>query len=469
MIRFNNDNIVTGEIKQLLKEFNLPQLRVWKSGIKVFPGIFYIKDNNLCVGVQSGNTVSLQVIKPYIYGENIQNITKNLIVSDNIYDSYTHKYLGDYLRFYRDTRDVNLMSMYNCFANELAKNMNIKTAKFTFDTANDSFKVYMVPVKLFEKYTIGFECDTKIEIIVGLYDNEKVINFSSNQNDTTLYDATYVKKVGTKISSPFLYDKLFNLESILTSPAFGSSVTKFIASQENNLKMFIKVPATSTSSLVVLEGDFVKSSELHFDNDLTYSSRKIAFEVCNFESGTTNIDNQTFTYSGGNTERKYLSRPQLLDFNSTFSYPFALRLIEYIFGNVITSDDEIANNVSRVQKRLVQRYSDYVKDKDGNIVYLLDLNGNYVLSNGTAISIASFNSLPSSDPRKNMRLPVHKYVGMGNIIIKDSIWSTKLRNVIYNAINDSNIENIPNSNKFDLIGYVDKDSEKAIGEYTEVN
>jgi hypothetical protein len=58
---------------------------------------------------------------------------------------------------------------------------------------------------------------------------------------------------------------------------------------------------------------------------------------------------------------------------------------------------------------------------------------------------------------------------MSNIILKDSIWSTKLRNVIYDAINDSDIENIPNSNKFDLIGYVDKDSEKAIGEYTEVN
>jgi hypothetical protein len=466
MIRFNSDNIITGEIKQLLKEFNLPNIRIWKEGIKIFPGVFYIKDNNLCVGTQ---TSSLQVVKPYIYGENISNITKNLIVYDNIYDSYTHRYLGDYLRFYRDVKGINLMSMYNCFSNELVKSLSVQTAKLTFDTANDNFKIYMVPVKLFEKYTIGFECDTKIEMFVGLYDNEKLINFSNNSDDFTLYDATYVKRVGTKISSPFLYDRLFNLESILTSPSFGSSVTKFIYNQENNLKLFIKVPATSTSSLVVLEGDFVKFSELHFEDDQTFSSRKVPFEVCNFETGTTNIDGQTFTYKGASTERRYLSRPQLIDFNSTVSYPFSLRLIEYMFGNVITSDEVLPNNVSRLQKRLVQRYNDYVKDKDGNIVYLLDLNGDYVLSNGTAISIASFNALPSSDPRKNMRLPIHRYVGMSNIILKDSIWSTKLRNVIYDAINDSDIENIPNSNKFDLIGYVDKDSEKAIGEYTEVN
>lgn len=465
MLRFNNNNIITSEIKQLLKEFNLPQLKVWRHGVVIFPGIFYIKDNSLCIGV-AGQPNTLRVIEPYIYNKRITNLTKNYIISDMIYDSHTHRYLGDYLRFYRDTKKVNLMSMYNCYANELAKNISIEVRdnqnnlKFIFDTENDNFKIYMVPVKFFEQYTIGFECDTKIEIIAGLYDNEKLINFSNNPEDITLYDSTYVKKVGTKISSPFLYTKLVNL---------GDLLTKTLYTQEPNLKLFIKVPATSTSSLVVLEGDYLKFSELHFDEDDTFSSRKVPFEVCNFETGTTNIGGQTFVYNGGNTERRYISRPQLLDFNSTISYPFASRLIEYIFGHVITSDEEIGSNIARIQKRLIQRYNEYVKDQNGNFVYLLDLNGNYVLSNGTAISIAAFDALPSTDPRKKMRLPIHRFIGMSSIINEVSLWSTKLRNVCYDAVFNSNIETIPNSNKFDLVGFVDKDSEKAIGEYTGSN
>jgi hypothetical protein len=461
MLRFNNDNIITGQIKQVLKEFNLPQARVWKEGIRIFPGIFYIKNNNLCVGVSSGSSTILQVVQPYLYGQSIQNLTKNILVTDMIYDSYTHTYLGEYLRFYRDMKNINLMSMYNCFSNEQAKNIKIQTPNFNFDTENDTFKIYMVPVKFFEKYTIGIECDTKIEIVAGLYDNEKIINFSNNPEDITLYNNTYVKKVGTKISNPFIYDKLIGLPVDL--------LTKKLYSQEKNLKIFIKVPSTSTSSIVVLEGDFIEFADLHFEEDDTFAGRKVAFEVCNFETGSSNFDGQQFVYSGANRERKYLSRPQLLDFNSTVSYPFSSRLVEYLFDNVITSDDSIAKNVSRIQKRLVQRYNDYVTDSAGNIVYLLDDSGNYVLSNGTTISISSFNSLPPSDPRKKMRLPIHKYIGMSTIINQDTMWSTKLRNVCYDAIISSDIQTKANANKFDLIGFIDKDSEQAIGEYTEDN
>lgn len=466
MLKFNNDNIITGQIKQLLKEFNLPKLKVWKEGIKLFPGSFYIKDNQICVGVEDGLDVVLQIVEPYIYGKSIQNVTKNLIVSNGIYDSYTHSYLGDYLRFYRDMKNINLMSMYNCFSNEQAKNLQLDVkdvegnTKFNFDTTNDNFKIYMVPVKFFEKYTIGIECDTKIEIVAGIYDNERLINYSTDSSDITLYNATYVKRVGTKISSPFIYDKLVDL---------GTTLTKRLYSQENNLKLFIKVPSTSTSSVVIIEGDFVKFAELHFENDPTFSSREVAFEVCNFETGTTNIGGQSFVYNGSNKERNYLSRPQLLDFNSTVSYPFANRLIEYIFGNVITSDEDIAKNVSRIQKRLVQRYGEYIKDKDGNIIYLVNQSNEYILSNGTTISKSGFDALPLSDPRKKMRLPIHKYIGMNSIINQESLWSTKLKNVCYDVIISSNIENNPSSNKFDLVGFIDKDSEQAIGEYLEGN
>ena len=101
----------------------------------------------------------------------------------------------------------------------------------------------------------------------------------------------------------------------------------------------------------MLEGDYINNNQLHFVADRGFSVRKHAVEVCNYESRTVNEEGQpTFVYKGAATKRNYLSRLQLLDFNSTISYPFADRLIEYLFGNVITPEDEVVKNVERLQK-----------------------------------------------------------------------------------------------------------------------
>ena len=70
---------------------------------------------------------------------------KNLIINNNIYDSYTHNYLGEYLRFQKHYNKLDLMSLYNCFSNETPKLLNISSSNplFSFDTQEYGYKIYV--------------------------------------------------------------------------------------------------------------------------------------------------------------------------------------------------------------------------------------------------------------------------------------------------------------------------------------
>ena len=107
----------------------------------------------------------------------------------------------------------------------------------------------------------------------------------------------------------------------------------------------------------------------------------------------------------------YLS---LLQANTKVSYPFADRLIEYLYENVIKDDDYFENNISRVQQILFNQ--DYEKGKLMKIEYL-------------------------------------------------GIWDEYLKNSILDNISNSGLNNL----KPDLLGYVDKDVEELISIPDEVN
>ncbi len=167
MHKFNDTGIFTGYIKQLLKEFNLPKIKVYtkkyqdyfnKYGVEhpeilgtlvgtgqkvtgdtpkyLYPAtiryIPYIKDGKLqeyideewhVVGFRNHNKMRHE--HSYTYGDKLLNYTKNLKVQNNIYDSYTHEYLGDYLRFKRDYLNIDLMPLYNCFSNRVCEKLNL--------------------------------------------------------------------------------------------------------------------------------------------------------------------------------------------------------------------------------------------------------------------------------------------------------------------------------------------------------
>ena len=367
VLKFNNENIITGYIKQLLAEFNLPKYRIYTAkqyspelykrvkalkaciakdlnkddetfkealkelialedpDVNILPTVYrddypeysigerkesypkqifyapYIKDGKIqeFVNGQWTDCRTKHVVRPldgdkphigaqflpkyYHYNKPELNYTKNLQIKNNIYDSYTHEYLGDYLRFQRDYNKINLMPLYNCFSNrdcehldlsvEVSSGNNGYTAEFK---TSEDYKIYMVPVKLFQKYTIAIDCEGAVEMCCGLYDKYQYKDTSDTLLTncmTKLAKATYTCYNSLQFKTPVLFDKLFFIKSALYS--HNNDTLNRIAAKETALKLFIKVPKNNKSSIVVLEGDYTSY------NDMVVQQKVIPMEVTN--------------------------------------------------------------------------------------------------------------------------------------------------------------------------------------------
>lgn len=329
MLNFDNDNIITGYIKQLLAEVNLPSYRVYtaleESNPKyIISNVDYIKDD--LVQRYTNNTWTRTNLT-YNYNKKINNVTKNLIIKSNNYDTYTHRYLGDYLRFLNKYKKINLMSLYNCFTNELNTAVDItltrttngaKKTIATFKGSETGTKIYMLPVKLFQKYTIAIDSSLPVEMCCGLYGKYQI----ELDEATELWTKTYARYNALSFGSSVLYDKL---TTFLDDAEAELKTT--LAQKEVDLKLFIKLPASSKSSIVVLEGDYRNY------NDLNNKS------IINFDY----IEKYTENH-------KLISNLQLLQYNTGVSYPFADRLIEYLTDNVIGPEEENSDNIKRLQQ-----------------------------------------------------------------------------------------------------------------------
>lgn len=384
MQTMNNNSILTGYIKQLLRDFNLPKADYLRPGTYIFKGMRYVDQHNIyrCVKTSSFDGKShenLEEVTAYVYGNEYLNITRKLSSTVCTYDYKTHEFLGDYLRFYRDYKGINLMSMYNCFGGRIGKFIDLSFkledgSSVKFDSSDATCSIYVVPVRLQNEYTIAIDCSTAIEVVAGIYDGSRLV--VDNEN---LYKSTYFRHSGSMFARPFVYRRLKNL---------SVSMAESIANQERNLVLLVKVPVGNSSSFSVLEGDWLSST----DCVLGESGRHMCIAVNNYEPrhyfdsassgkpatsqiGDIFIDRKTgFQYRYDDSEasyvplngvgsmtsaddysREYVSRLQLITVNDGTSHPFADKLIGYLLGNVITGDDEISDNIRRLQKSLINR------------------------------------------------------------------------------------------------------------------
>lgn len=319
MYKFNNDNIITGYIKQLLHSFNLPTCKVFDTVdefLNYYPpevGVMGIvknyKNNNSYLLYKEGNEIKREQV--YALNHEYLNVTTNLGLFNGIYDSSCHKYLGDFLRFVRDYLNIDLMGMYNCFANEIL--------------VDDKYKYIIIPMKHNTKYTIAF--DGKDYDYLFTYETtlEKIAaNFKDN-NYKNKPSSGYKKRTSTFLN-PFLLTSLIGEDTLITG---GLNAGKKIYScfKEKLYKLVIRVNVTDNPVITVLEGDYTKAKQefapicANFEKDVDYS----------------NID-----------LNNYLSDLQLLDFRlgqKDVSYPFADKLLEYLTGLAITPDDPISQNI----------------------------------------------------------------------------------------------------------------------------
>ena len=438
MFKFNDTNILTGYIKEMLASFNLPSYKVYtrqqrehfeETGeeLNVIASqeaskasdtapekhpcfVSYIKDGSVQQYVKNkeGNSYTWKVIAdPYLYNIFVPNETKNYVIKNNIYDYYTHEYLGEYLRFIRDFHNVDLMPLYNCFSDHICNNIEltfdvgtVTKKSITFSGSNPEYKIYMLPVKLFQKYTIAIDCQQEYELCCGIYGKY----LDTREIFKSIPEKTYKKVIG-QFSKPILYDLAELLPNKLPNEELTGTTEEqekkkeqweekiaWLSKNEGDLKLFIKLPASNNSSITVLEGDY-RSWNDSYGVGINKTQNKT---ILNFEASDECLSNSNL---------KLITPLQLLKFNTGKSYPFADRLVEYLLGNAITPLDEIADNIKRVQ------------------------------------TIALKN---------------------GQVNKADGIWTDKLQKILYNFMNSKELtQGNKKETNHDILGYADKDVENA--------
>lgn len=559
MLQFNNNHIFTGYLKQFLSSFNLPTCRIYTTEFKKFyseygfedprviesnlpisisadkkrpaAGITYLKDGsaqqyfwdtsnwNTRLTADKNKIVKYWKSNQMLHynGNKILGLTKTLKNPTTLYNYQTHEYLGDYLRFLRDFENINLMSMYNCFSNKLCNNIKFKhewetlnedtghtfTKTIAINTYSTDYKIYMLPVKLFENYTIAIDCYQGIELFCGFY-SEKL---DTSEKAVNLIEETYQKVSKSLFNQPFIYDKLnvkywnwqdencqtkaktnvvnhntFSTASGVTirpSKLFDTKkiLRSEIAMRESELKLFIKIPATNTSSIVVLEGDY------HSHNDSLYTvDEKNGWQyfsnstVANFETKKTYKDSALPNLNS--REFKPISKLQLLALNTGISYPFADRLLEYLITNVILPNDPTPDNIKRLQK--VMEDCGYNFQIDGiwepkmqMILY------DYLMNGGKFTIDYEYEKDEKGDfiYDKNTGKPIYKTDAAGKPIYrtkKDRAGKTvydKAGKPVY-IVKNQRTGNLRQKGQkmrsefYDILGYVDKDAEKLYTSWT---
>ena len=161
-----NNSLVLGHLKELLSSINLPLAKVYTEDTRLYEDRVYLSGNKLCK-CKNG---TLYEVGEYS-GKFIPNITRKFNIKSSDYDTYTHEYLGDYLRYIIDRNNLNLMGFYNCFFNNIPERLDRKVGTIEIDSSDSKYNYYIVPVKFDETDTIAIDAPCSYDIMCIIYDS----------------------------------------------------------------------------------------------------------------------------------------------------------------------------------------------------------------------------------------------------------------------------------------------------------
>lgn len=369
MIEFNGRNISVGYIKQLLHSFNLPLCRVFESAedcVNFFesPQTPHF-DNRLVVIIKNfigkdpyfvsvDDGLNLKAIEKYRYDHFYPNLTKTMKLENDLYDSSTHDYLGDYLRFIRDFFGINLMGMYNCYDG-------------TTEIIGD-YKFIIVPVKYGEQYSI-FSTANSIEYTITNETNDTDLNRLTDTNAELVTasrignSACMLTKTDTgeakliETGKPTLHDIELDDGTTKHSPLTDVFV-------ERNLRLVIRLNADDDIPFVILEGDHRRYKDYFLNLQVNYE-REVDGEFEGEDGKGAESRTNPYAYEdeyaeifSDNINDSYYQLIEKMK-TSNDSYPIADRLIEFLSGNVITQEDPLSRNIIDAKRKLGYRYLDY--------------------------------------------------------------------------------------------------------------
>lgn len=388
--KFFTDTLMSRFIKNLLSKESIPLLNFVTDGDKLIAGCLYMYKHHVIKCIKSGELFFEDKLPPIgctcspitdpdknsdyatfeiiaHYGEDsAQNFSYSYKSLVHWYDSDTHKHLGEYLRFLRDYRNLNLMPFYNCYTAEEFDDIRLAVPTLTelyprndlypqpdlypgilqfsntatldrnyFFGSDDMYRVVAVPVKFGRKYTIAVECPTPVSMRCVIHSKSGMVKIPNTEEKyySDWLNYSYLVQTRTRFCEPFVY----SVDYIQGDADIVDEQNKLLYDRERDLYLLIQLPISNNSSIVVLEGDYTKLSEI-------------------------------ITDGSDASVRQYAIYPNLslLQMNTRESYAFSDRLVEYLLTNVITHLDEFPSNIRGVQTAIGQLDSSYKSLSDSN-------------------------------------------------------------------------------------------------------
>lgn len=375
--KFYESTIECKFIKSLLYNVNLPLLNTVSSGDLMIEGMSYVYGNDIIKCTKSGyltkevikcsktlpcsenllvgsvrsdvNNAEYTITQPFDFTRYYPQLTERYVPKTSYYDNQTHRFLGNYLRCYRDLYNIDLMPFYNCYNYEIFDDFYLTDTKDGWiNEPNSAVKILAVPVKFNKTYTIAVDSSSKV-ICKMVFHNRFGMLKKTNTSGSTTYltnsihdDSLTINYYKGDIEDGNFENSLMVSERLVDPKVWSFNSTSFskpftvrienndleFQKMEKYLYLAIQVSASNNSSIVVLEGDYSNNSKKIISVDAIDDMKK------------------------SELNKIFISDLSLLRLNTKTIYAFSNRLIEYLLLNVITNRETVRNNIGIVQDKI---------------------------------------------------------------------------------------------------------------------